>query len=95
MKCLERDRYLEELSEAVVTSRRLWRALPIMGREMDSRNLEAASTFYPCMQVADIFELQLDVASAGMDQRKAHVLARDVAEKLRWRKPTYLRVVYS
>lgn len=66
-----------------------------MGREMDSRNLEAASTFYPCMQVADIFELQLDVASAGMDQRKAHVLARDVAEKLRWRKPTYLRVVYS
>lgn len=69
---------------------RIWRALPIMGREMDSKDLEAAATFYPCMQVADIFELQLDVACAGIDQRKAHVLARDVAEKLGLRKPTSL-----
>lgn len=69
---------------------RIWRALPIMGREMNSKDLEAASTFYPCMQAADIFELQLDVACAGMDQRKAHVLARDVADKLGWRKPTSL-----
>jgi len=29
----------------------------------------------------------LDVACAGMDQRKAHMLARDVAGKLGWRKP--------
>lgn len=69
---------------------RVWRALPIMGRGMDSKDLEAASTFYPCMQVADIFELQLDVACAGIDQRKAHALARDVADKLGWRKPTSL-----
>lgn len=69
---------------------RVWRALPIMGRGMDTKDLEAASTFYPCMQVADIFELQLDVACAGIDQRKAHALARDVADKLRWHKPTSL-----
>jgi tyrosyl-tRNA synthetase len=69
---------------------RIWRALPIMGREMDQSDLEAASTFYPCMQVADIFQMQLDVACAGMDQRKAHALARDVADKLGWRKPTSL-----
>ncbi len=61
-----------------------------MGRGMDSKDLEAAATFYPCMQAADIFQLQLDVACAGMDQRKAHVLARDVAEKLGWHKPTML-----
>jgi len=67
---------------------RIWRALPIMGRELDSKDLEAASTFYPSMQVADIFELNLDVACAGMDQRKAHALARDVADKLGWHKPT-------
>lgn len=67
---------------------RIWRALPIMGRGIDGgKELEAASTFYPCMQAADIFQLRLDVACAGMDQRKAHVLARDVAEKLGWRKP--------
>lgn len=69
---------------------RVWRALPIMGRGMDSKDLEAASTFYPCMQAADIFELQLDVACAGIDQRKAHALARDVADKLGWHKPTSL-----
>jgi tyrosyl-tRNA synthetase len=57
---------------------------------MDSKDLEAASTFYPCMQAADIFQMKLDVACAGMDQRKAHVLARDVAEKLGWHKPTSL-----
>ncbi|HUK51265.1 MAG TPA: tyrosine--tRNA ligase [Terriglobales bacterium] len=73
-----------------VNVNRIWRALPIMGRSMDAKDLEAASTFYPCMQVADIFELQLDVACAGMDQRKAHALARDVADKLRWHKPTSL-----
>ncbi len=71
---------------------RVWRALPIMGRAMDSKDLEAASTFYPCMQVADIFELQLDVACAGIDQRKAHALARDVADKMGWHKPTSLHV---
>jgi tyrosyl-tRNA synthetase len=69
---------------------RVWRALPIMGRGMNSKDLEAASTFYPCMQVADIFELHLDVACAGIDQRKAHALARDVADKMGWRKPTSL-----
>ena len=67
---------------------RIMRALPIMGRELDNKDLEAAATFYPCMQVSDIFDLELDVACAGMDQRKAHALARDVAEKLGWRKPT-------
>ncbi|MGA2460166.1 MAG: tyrosine--tRNA ligase [Candidatus Bathyarchaeia archaeon] len=73
-----------------VNVNRVWRALPIMGRGMDSKDLEAAATFYPCMQSSDIFEMQLDVACAGMDQRKAHVLARDVADKLGWHKPTSL-----
>ncbi len=61
-----------------------------MGRGMNATDLEAASAFYPCMQVADIFEMKLDVACAGMDQRKAHALARDVGEKLGWHKPISL-----
>jgi len=74
-----------------VNMSRIWRALPIMGRGIEGgRDLEAAATFYPCMQVADIFELRLDVACAGMDQRKAHALARDVADRLGWHKPTSL-----
>jgi len=66
---------------------RTWRALPIMGREMSMTDIETAWVYYPCMQAADIFHMHLDVACAGIDQRKAHMLARDIAEKLGWRKP--------
>jgi tyrosyl-tRNA synthetase len=66
---------------------RVRRALTIMGREMKLSDIETAWLFYPCMQAADIFHLNLDVAAGGMDQRKAHMLARDVAEKLGWEKP--------
>ena len=72
------------------TVQRVMRALPIMGRDMQTREVEAASLFYPCMQAADIFEMSLDVACAGVDQRKAHVLAREAGEKLRWGKPVAL-----
>ena len=67
--------------------RRVWRALPIMGRGMDLSDIETAWVLYPCMQAADIFHMDLHVACAGIDQRKAHMLARDAAEKLGWRKP--------
>ena len=67
---------------------RIWRALPIMGREMNLSDMEAGWLFYPCMQAADIFHMELDVACAGLEQRKAHMLARDVAEKLHWPKPS-------
>ncbi len=58
-----------------------------MGRETNLRDMETAWVYYPCMQAADIFHLNVDVACAGMDQRKAHMLARDSAEKLGWKKP--------
>jgi tyrosyl-tRNA synthetase len=66
---------------------RMRRALTIMGREMDSSVVETAWIFYPCMQAADIFHMHLDLAAGGMDQRKAHMLARDAAEKLGGKKP--------
>jgi len=66
---------------------RVRRALTIMGREMDLSDVETAWIFYPCMQAADIFHMELDVAAGGIDQRKAHMLARDAAEKLGWKKP--------
>jgi len=72
------------------TLRRVRRALPIMGRSLEAGDVEAAWLFYPCMQAADIFHMEVEVACAGMDQRKVHMLARDVAEKLGWRKPICL-----
>ena len=70
-----------------VSVNRTWRALPVMGRETNLKDIETAWVFYPCMQAADIFEMDIDVACSGIDQRKAHMLARDAAEKLKWQKP--------
>jgi len=70
-----------------VSLQRTWRALPVMGREMSLTDVETAWVYYPSMQAADIFQMKLDVACASIDQRKAHMLARDAAEKLEWKKP--------
>ncbi len=61
---------------------RIKRALTIMGRKAEEAEIDASKLIYPAMQVSDIFYLDLDVALGGTDQRKAHMLARDVAEKL-------------
>jgi tyrosyl-tRNA synthetase len=66
------------------------RALPIMGRTEEEGNLDTAKLFYPSMQAADIFELPVELAYAGIDQRRAHVLAREVAHHYRWPVPVGL-----
>ncbi len=72
------------------TLMRIKRAMTIMGRTEDEAELDASKVMYPPMQAADIFALEADIALAGMDQRRAHMLARDAAEKLGWRKPVAL-----
>ena len=66
---------------------RIRRAMTIMGRKESDAETDSSKLMYPSMQAADIFELNVDVALGGMDQRKAHMLARDVSEKLGWKKP--------
>ena len=61
---------------------RVKRAMDIMGRAEDEAEKDLSKLFYPAMQVSDIFYLNLDVAYGGMDQRHAHMLARDVAKKV-------------
>lgn len=68
------------------TLARITRCLTIMGRK-ETENLDFAQLMYPSMQAADIKELDVDIAHAGMDQRKVHVLARDVFPKLKWKAP--------
>ena len=63
------------------------RALPIMGRSEEDTNLDTAKLLYPSMQAADIFELPVEIAYAGVDQRRAHVLAREVAHHYHWPVP--------
>jgi tyrosyl-tRNA synthetase len=66
---------------------RVKRAMDIMGRAEDEADKDLSKLFYPAMQVSDIFYLNLDVAYGGMDQRHAHMLARDVAKKLGLKPP--------
>lgn len=66
--------------------KRATRALTIMGRK-EGEMLEIAQYFYPAMQTADIFELGVDITQLGLDQRRANILAREVAEKMKWKKP--------
>ncbi len=82
----DRKEYWERVLRVArtVSTQRVLRAIPIMGRDMKSKDTDAAAIFYPCMQAADIFEMKLDVACAGIDQRKAHILAREAGERLGW-----------
>lgn len=58
----------------------------IMGRN-ETEVLQSSQILYPCMQAADIFHLDVDIAQLGMDQRKVNVLARELAPKLGFKKP--------
>lgn len=66
---------------------RVKRALTIMGRKQREALLDFSKLIYPCMQVADIFYLGLDICLGGTDQRKAHVMAREIASAFGREKP--------
>lgn len=68
------------------TLNRTMKALTILGRK-EGDAISTAQLFYPSMQVTDIFHMDVDICQLGMDQRRANMLARDVAEKLKWKKP--------
>jgi tyrosyl-tRNA synthetase len=78
------DRYwatLMDVSKNVALAR-MQRSITILGRK-EGESVDFAKLIYPAMQVADIFMMGINIAHAGMDQRKAHVVARDVASKMR------------
>ncbi|NVM45612.1 MAG: tyrosine--tRNA ligase [Candidatus Lokiarchaeota archaeon] len=64
------------------TLNRMHRSITIMGRKM-GEGVDFAKLLYPAMQVADIFIQNVSLAHAGYDQRKAHVVAREVALKMK------------
>lgn len=72
-----------------VTIKRVMRTLTIMGRKESDIN-KVAQLLYTPMQVADIFFMGVDIAHSGMDQRKAHMVAREIAPKIGREKPVAL-----
>ncbi|MDI6639329.1 MAG: tyrosine--tRNA ligase [Methanocellales archaeon] len=68
-----------------ITEKRAIRSMKLIAR--DPENMKASHVIYPILQVADMIELDIDVAVGGMDQRKIHMLARDGLPKLGLRAP--------
>jgi tyrosyl-tRNA synthetase len=62
---------------------RMQRSISILGRR-ERGEVDFAKLLYPAMQVADIFSGGFHFSHAGMDQRKANVIARDVAKQLKF-----------
>jgi len=65
-----------------LTLARVLKSSTIMGRK-EGENQIFARLIYPPMQVADIFIQGINLCHAGLDQRKAHVIAREVANSLK------------
>jgi tyrosyl-tRNA synthetase len=71
------------------TLSRIRRSVTILGRS-ESEALSFAQLLYVPMQVADIFSMKVNIPQGGMDQRKAHVIAIEVGEKVLGYKPVAL-----
>jgi tyrosyl-tRNA synthetase len=58
-----------------------------MGRSEEESKIDLAKLLYPPMQAVDIHSLDLDIVHAGMDQRKIHMLVREIFPKMNWKVP--------
>ncbi|TLX66195.1 MAG: tyrosine--tRNA ligase [Thaumarchaeota archaeon] len=63
------------------------RSLTIMGRTAEEEKIDLGQLLYPPMQAVDIHAMDLDIVHAGMDQRKIHMLVREIFPKMKWKVP--------
>ena len=77
---LDKDYTLNVYKLALKTTlKRARRSMELIARE--DENPKVAEVIYPIMQVNDIYYLDVDVAVGGMEQRKIHMLARELLPK--------------
>jgi len=84
-----RKEYWREFVEFTkhMSLKRTMRTLTIMGRTEDESKIDLAKLLYPPMQAVDIHSLDLDIVHSGMDQRKIHMLVREIFPKMKWKVP--------
>jgi tyrosyl-tRNA synthetase len=82
---MQRLEYWEDVLRVAksLTLARIRRSTDIMGRSEEEAVIDFSKLIYPCLQVTDIISQKYEICLSGMDQRRAHVLAREVAEKLK------------
>jgi len=71
-----------------VTMNRALRSMQEVARDIE--NARVSQVIYPLMQIADIKALGVDVAYGGLEQRKIHMLAREVLPEIGCPKPVCL-----
>ncbi|MEM2918225.1 MAG: tyrosine--tRNA ligase [Candidatus Altiarchaeota archaeon] len=52
----------------------------------DLEHARVSQVIYPLMQIADIKALDVDIAHGGLEQRKIHMLAREILPELNYKK---------
>ncbi len=70
------------------TLARIERSISIMGRT-DGESQDFGTLCYPPMQAADIFAMKINIVQGGIDQRKIHVVMRDVAKYIKTNAPEF------
>jgi tyrosyl-tRNA synthetase len=87
-KIVDSKEYWEKVMKICThtTIPRITRTLTILGRT-EKEDLKFSMYVYTPMQVADIFELGVQICQLGMDQRKANMLARELGPSLFGYKP--------
>jgi tyrosyl-tRNA synthetase len=66
-----------------LTLARVRRSTDIMGRTEEEAAIDFSKLIYPLLQVTDIIDQKYEICLSGMDQRRAHVLAREIADKMK------------
>ena len=82
----DRDYIHDVLSMGLSTSLlRARRSMQDIARDIE--NAKVSQMIYPLMQAVDIKVLGVDIAHGGMEQRKIHMLARELLPEIGYRKP--------
>ena len=73
----------------LITIQRAQRSMAQVSRD-ETHNV--AEALYPVMQALDIHDLNVNVAVGGMEQRKIHMLAREILPKLNMETPVCIHI---
>ena len=67
------------------TIKRGMRSMQEVARDLEHAHI--SQVIYPLMQIADIKHLNVDVAQSGIEQRKIHMISREILETVKYKKP--------
>lgn len=82
-----KEEYIQDVLEIGLktTLNRALRSMQEVARDIDHAHV--SQVIYPLMQIADIKSLSADVSYGGIEQRKIHMLAREILPAIGYKKP--------